>query len=253
MIQVGLLVFPCKLYRVTDDDDYKFRQVHAADGGRIQYTRRCSVCEKPVDWNDLGKGKEAGGQMIVLTDEELDSLPLAGAKVVDVDRFISLAEVPLSGFGKSYFIEPEMAGIRPYTLLRQGLKAAQRVGVAKFAMRTKDSIAIIRPEGQMLVLQQLAWPEQIREPEFRFMREEVKVTEMERQLAGQLIETMSDRWEPGKYTSEYAAAIDRIVQARLAGQEPPPTTPAKQRASEDIGAVLRASVDAAKKRQKAAA
>ena len=252
MLRVGLLVMPCKLYRVTDDDEYTFRQVHKADGGRIQYTRRCTACEQPVAYEDLGKGKEAGGQMIVLTDDELDALPLPGAKVVDIDRFVRIAEVPLSGFGKSYFIEPEAAGIRPYVLLRQQLKTARRVGIARFAMRTKDSVAVIRPEGSMLILQQLAWPEQIREPDFRFMREEVKVTDVERRLAAQLIDTMSDTWEPAKYTSEYAAAIDQIVKARLEGNPPPEPPPAKQAAVEDIGAVLLASVEAAKKKGKAA-
>jgi len=245
-LAVGLLVTPVKLYRITGDDEYAFRQVHKKDGGRIQFRRYCSLDGEEVPYADIGKGKEVGDQMFVLTDEELESLPLPGAKVIAIELFVHAGEIDLSGLGKAYYIEPDPVGLKAYTLLRQQIKASGKVGIARFAMRSKDCLVVIRAHRKMLILQQLAWPADIREPAFKFLREEVAVTDKERLLAAQLIDTLSGPWDPGAYTSKYGEAVEKLIQAKLAGSPPPEPTPAQAAAVADIGEVLKASIEAAK-------
>ena len=253
MVEIGLLVFPAQLHRATDDEEYAFRQVHIADGGGIQYTRKCSVCGEEVAWEEIGKGKEAGDRMIVLDDDDLATLPVS-EKVVKVEGFIDGSQVDLSGFGKAYNVVPDKAGLHAYTLLRQEIKASGKVGLAKFAMRgSKDSLAIIRAQGKMLVLQVISWPESIREPDFKFLREEVAVTGKERKLARQLIEAMVMPWKPEEHKSVFGEAVTKLVEAKLAGAPPvAQPSPAKQAAQADIGAVLEASIKAEKERRKVA-
>lgn len=250
MLQVGLLAIPVKLYRATEDNEYALNQIHRQDGGKIRYVRECADCGKTVPYEDVGKGKLVGGQMITLTDEDLDSLPVPGARVIDVGCFISINEVDLTAFGNAYFIEPEEATVRIYALLRQQIKASGRVGVAVFAMRTKDSLAIVRARDKMLILQRIAWPAEVRVPAFSFLDQEVTVTETERNLASQLIDTMTRPWQPENYRSAYGDAMSALIKAKLEGTPTPePPSPARQAATQDIGAVLQASIDAAKEKR----
>lgn len=250
----GLLVFPCKLYRATSADEYTFRQVHIEDGGRIRFERKCSVCNHEIPFEEIGKGKEIGDQMIVLTGDDLESLPSFPKEVV-IDQFIRTGEVDLAAFGKAYHIAPDKAGARIYTLLRQEMKARQVAGVATFAMKEegRDSLAILYPHGKFLILQQIAWPESIREPDFPSLRGDIPTTAAERELAGVLIETMTRPWKPGEHHSGFAEAVEKLIEAKLAGAPPPePPTPAQAEAQADIGEVLRRAIDAAKQKQEAA-
>lgn len=253
MLEVGLLAIPVKLYRATEDNEYALNQIHKKDGGRIKYVRECAFCEQPVAYEDVGKGKEIGGQMIQLTDADLEKLPLPGAKAVRIDRFIHVDEVDLTAFGDAYYIEPEDISVRIYALLRQQIKASGRVGVATFAMRSKDTLAVIRARGKMLILQRMAWPAEVREPAFKFLAQEVQISDVERELARQLIETMAGPWEPDKYRSQYGDALNALIQSKIEGTPPPEPPPAaKQAAVQDIGAVLTASIQAEKEKKEAA-
>jgi DNA end-binding protein Ku len=244
----GLLVVPVKLYRATDDNEYSFRTIHKEDGGPLNFRRICSVCGEEVAYADAGRGKEVGGQMLVLTDDDLDSLPLPGAKVINMDLFIGIDQLDLTGFGNAYYVEPDDSAVKVYTLLRQAMKTSGKVAVARFAMRVKDSLAIVRPHGKMLILQLIAWPSAVREPAFKFVREEVTVTDQERGLAAQLIDTMSGPWEPSEYHSKYDAAVKALLQSKQDGAPPPPEpTPQQAAAVTDIGEVLRASIEQVKK------
>jgi DNA end-binding protein Ku len=253
MLQVGpLLTLPVALHKATSEDEYAFNQVHTADTGRIRYQRHCEICGLEVPWDDVGKGKEIGGQMVVLTDKELESLPVAAEKVIQIDRFVPFEAFDPTALGTSYNVVPDNAALRVYHLIRQQLKARRRVGVGTFILKagSRDSLAILRGYDQMLVLQRVAWPEDIRVPDFRFLREDIQLTEPERDLAGQLVDAMSGPWQPGNYHSAYNAAVDALIKARLEGMPPPEPPPAAQAAAmQDIGAVLAASIAQMKEQQ----
>lgn len=252
-LKVGLLVFPVKLYRVTEDNEYELHQIHKKDSARVQYRRFCTLDGEEVPYDELGKGKEVGDLMLPMTDEDMAKLSAFAGRVVDVSEFIQLAEVDFTAFGDAYYIEPDgPATVHVYTLLRQQIKASGRVGVATFSMRSKDSLAVIHARGKMLILQRMAWPSEVREPAFKFLAEEVVITDMERDLARQLVDTMSGPWQPEKHRSRYGEAFTALIQAKLEGTPPPEPPPAaKQEAIKDIGAVLTAAIQAEKEKKEA--
>ena len=252
-LKCGLLVMTVKLYKATEVNDYDLHQIHKADGGRLKYRRFCELDGMEIPYEDVGKGKEIGDRMIQLTEEDLDKLTGFATKVVDIALFIHAGEVDVTGFGDAYYIEPDKVGLHAYTLLRQQIKASGRVGVATFAMREKsrDSLAIVRAYKDVLILQRMAWPEEIREPAFPVLDQDVTVTDSERELARQLIDALSAPWRPEEHRSRYGEAFKELIKAKIEGSPPPePPTPAQQAAVQDIGEVLKASVAAAKKEKK---
>lgn len=250
-LQINLLTMPVALHRATDDEDIKFNQVHDLDAGLIRFDRVCTTCGKVVEWDSITKGRKVGEQMIMLTDDDLASLQTAGVmpKVIAIDRFIPQGAIDPTALGTSYNIVPEKAGLHAYQLIRTQLKAKRRVGVGKFVMRagSRDSLVILRPYDKLLVLQRFAWPDDIRVPDFKFLSEETRFTAAESELAGQLIDLMSGKWDPGQYRSGYREAVEELLAAKLAGVQLPERPAAKQAAMADVGAVLRASIDAKKK------
>lgn len=247
---MGLLVIPVKLYKATEENEYALNLVHKEDGGKIQFRRFCELDGKEVPFENIGRGKKVGDLMLQMTDAELEKLAMFTDKVVEVTQFISASEVDLTAFGDAYYIEPEGVSVRIYALLRQQIKASGKVGVGTFAMRTgsKDSLCIIRAHRKMLILQRVAWPEEVREPVFGFLDTDVVITDMERELATQLIDTMTAPWKPEEHQSRYGLAFRAIIKAKLEGTPPPEPPPAAQMsAMQDIGAVLTAAIEEQKK------
>ena len=129
-VSFGLVTIPVKLYGATEEKDITFRQVHAADGGRIRYRRVCDVCGEEVPYEDIAKGYDAGdGRMVTLEASDFDDLPLPSAKAIEIVQFVDPEEIDPTYFAKSYFLEAEGPGVKPYVLLREALeKAIQALG-----------------------------------------------------------------------------------------------------------------------------
>lgn len=260
-ISFGMVVIPVKLYAATEQRDVSFRQVHRADGGRIQYRRVCTVDGEEVSYSDIGKGYElATGDVVVLTDDDLKELPLATAKRIDVIHFAPSGQLDPILSAKSYYLEPEPAGVRAYVLFRDALDRSGRVAVAKVAIRQREALAALRVREGVLVLETLLWPDEIRTPDFKFLDEHIDVRAQELKMAASLIDTMTEDFEPDAYTDTYREALEALVQAKIEGHEvvrPPEGPGAEDRSSggpADLTETLRASVEAAKaKRPKSAA
>ncbi|HEX2804792.1 MAG TPA: Ku protein, partial [Kineosporiaceae bacterium] len=122
-ISFGLVTIPVKLYSATEEKDVSFHQVHREDGGRIRYRRVCSVDGEEVSYVDIAKGYELStGETVVLTDDDFADLPLKTSKTIDVLQFVPLEQVDPIYFNRSYYLEPDRAGTKPYVLLRDALQ-----------------------------------------------------------------------------------------------------------------------------------
>ena len=134
-VSFGLVSVPVKLYAATENHDISFRQVHAKDGGRIKYQRVCSVDGEEVAYADIAKGYETeDGDMVVLTDEDFADLPSTSSKEIGVTKFVPADQIDPMLFEKSYYLEPEKTGAKPYALLRQALQDADRMAVVTVAL-----------------------------------------------------------------------------------------------------------------------
>ncbi|HEX2263078.1 MAG TPA: Ku protein [Pseudonocardiaceae bacterium] len=244
----GMVSIPVRLYSATEDRDVSFHQVHAEDAARVRYRRVCESCGEEVAYADLAKGYELpSGETVVLTDEDFANLPLPSAKTVELQAFVPAEQVDPLALARGYYLEPEAAGRKPYELLRAALQRTGRVGLAKIAVRTKESLAVLRPRDDVLTLQTMMWPDEVREAQFDVLDRAVTVSDAEQAMADTLIEAMSTDFEPGAYHDDYREALLAIVEAKSNGHDvAPPSTPAEPVPSVDLITALQASVEAAK-------
>jgi DNA end-binding protein Ku len=251
-ISFGMVVIPVKLFAATEQRDVAFRQVHREDGGRIQFRRICSVDGEEVPYSDVAKGYElATGDVVVLTDDDLSQLPLATAKRIDVLHFTPAGQLDPILANKAYYLEPEPAGVRAYVLFRDALERSGRVAVAKVAIRQREALAALRVRDDMLVLETLLWPDEVRVPDFKFLDENVEIRSQELKMAASLIDTMTEDFDPSLYKDTYREALEALVQAKIEGNEvvrpAGPAVPAGTTGGPaDLTETLRASVEAAK-------
>ncbi|WP_235736759.1 non-homologous end joining protein Ku [Nocardioides alcanivorans] len=246
-VSFGLVSVPVKLYSATESHDVSFRQVHAADGGRIRYQRVCAIDGEEVPYSDIAKGYETeDGEMVILDDNDLADLPSVSSREISVEKFVPSDQIDPMLFEKSYYLEPEKSGVKPYSLLRQALVDADRMAVVTIAIRQRTSVAVLRVRDDVIVLQTMMWPDEIRTPDFEIDAGEVKESEIK--MARMLVETLAGEFEPEEFHDDYAAAVQELVKTKLEGGEVTRTPTATKSSGEvvDLLAALQKSVNAAK-------
>ena len=249
-ISFGLVTIPVKLYSATEAKDVAFHQVRRSDGSRIRYKRVAQADGEEVAYGDIAKGYElASGETVVLTDEDFQDLPLTTSRAIDVLQFVPLEQVDPIYFEKSYYLEPDKAGSKPYVLLREALEDSGKVAVVKIALRNRESLATLRVRDGVFVLETMLWPDEVRTPDFGFLDEDVEVRPQELAMATSLIETLSGDFDPSQYRDEYREALQAVIEAKVEGREVVQPTEAQPTTGTvvDLMAALRASVEAAKK------
>lgn len=255
-VSFGLVTIPVKLYSATETKDISFRQVHPADGGRIKYKRVCEVCGKEIPYAEIGKGYEtADGRMVILEAEDFNDLPLPTAKQVEILQFIQLDELDPTAYDKAYVLEAEGPGAKPYVLLREALRREDKAALVKVALRSRESVALIRPDGDVLMMHTLLWPDELRDVGFAAPPADVAASDAEVAMASTFIDQLSAPYDPEALTDSYREALEQVVAAKL-GDAPAPVAVEEAGSSGDVVdlvAALRASVEAAKKRREEAA
>jgi DNA end-binding protein Ku len=249
-VSFGLVAIAVKLYSATEEKDIRFHQVHAEDGGRISYQRVCKTCGEQVSFDQIAKGYDAGGgEMVVLTDDDLSDLPLATSHSIEVLEFVPADQIDPILYSKSYYLEPDgAAGVKPYLLLRDSLEQAGRVGVVKVALRQREQLATMRVRDNVLVLNTMLWPDEVRKAEFDFLDKDVTLRKQELQMAGSLIESMAGEFRPEEFTDHYREALQQVIDAKIDGKElvAAPEPEAESGEVIDLMAALKASVERAR-------
>jgi DNA end-binding protein Ku len=253
-ISFGLVTIPVKLFSATEEKDISFRQVHPEDGGRIKYRRVCEKCEQEIPYGEIAKGYELpDGRMVILEKEDFDNLPLATTKAVEVVQFVAEEDVDPTYFDKTYFLQADGPGTKPYVLLRDALLNTGRSAVVKVALRSRESLALIRPKDGVLLMHTMLWPDELRDGSFATPPETVSVSKAEVTMAQSFIEALAGDFNPEEFTDAYREALEAVVHSKADGIPMAEQPEAPQEAEVvDLVAALRASVEAAKKRRAAA-
>jgi DNA end-binding protein Ku len=219
-ISFGLVMIPVKLYAATEQRDVTFRQVHRVDGGRIKFRRICTVDGEEVPFADVAKGYELpDGEIVVITDEDLAELPLPTAHSIEVVNFTPADQLDPMLYARSYYTEPEPAGLRAYALLRDALERSGKIAIARVALRQRETLAALRSRDGLLVLSTLLWPDEVRTADFDFLDQDVEVRSQELKMASSLISSMTVDFDPSEYTDGYREALEELVAAKMQGQE----------------------------------
>jgi DNA end-binding protein Ku len=249
-VSFGLVSVPVKLYAATESHDVQFRQVHAKDGGRIKYQRVCSIDGEEVAYADIAKGYETDdGQMVILDDDDLAELPSSSSREISVEKFVPSEQIDPILFEKSYYLEPDKAAAKPYALLREALKEADRMAVVTVALRNRTTTAVLRVRDDVIVMQTMMWPDEVRKPDFGTLdATEDAAKPQELQMARLLVDTLAGDYDASEFEDDYRGAVEALVQAKLEGGEvkrAPEAEPAKGEVV-DLLAALQRSVDAAR-------
>jgi len=251
-ISFGLVTIPVSVYPATEEKSLRFNQLHDVDLGRIRYKRVCSIDGQEVEYDHIVKGYEVEkDRYVVLTDEDLEAVPVRSSRAIDIQQFVDLSEIDPVLYKKSYYLVPDETGAKAYALLRRALTEENKVGIAKVSFRDKEHLAALRFKGDVFVLETMYWPDEIREASFDTLGRDEDIRPNEVRMAKQLIESLTEPWDPTRYRDEYREALLELVEKKLAGEpiEVPEEAPPARIV--DLMAALKASVEAAKARMPA--
>src|ERR1700745_493692 len=207
-ISFGLVNVPVKVYSATEDHDIKFHQVHAKDNGRIRYQRVCDKDGEVVEYRDIARAFESDdGQMVVITDDDIATLPEERSREIEVLEFVPASEVDPMLYERSYFLEPDSKSSKSYVLLAKTLAETDRVAIVHFTLRNKTRLAALRVKDfgkrDVMVIHTLLWPDEVRDPHFRGLDKEIDIKPAELKMAGQVVESMGADFKPHPHHRHY--------------------------------------------------
>ncbi|MFF0783158.1 Ku protein [Streptomyces sp. NPDC003720] len=247
-ISFGLVSIPIKLVNATESHSISFRQIHTEDSGRIRYRKVCELEDREVDQAEIGKAYEdADGTIIPISDEDLSHLPIPTAKTIEIVAFVPADRIDPLQMDTAYYLAASGApAAKPYTLLREALKRSDKVAVAKYALRGRERLGMLRVVGDAVVMHGLLWPDEVRAPEGVAPDGDVTVRDKELDLADALMDTLGEV-DLEELHDEYREALEEVIAAKAAGEAPPEAPePAEGGKVLDLMAALENSVRAAR-------
>jgi DNA end-binding protein Ku len=255
-ISFGLVTVPVKVFTAVSSKTVRFNQLHGADGGRVEQRRVCSKDGEEVPFHDIVKGYEiAPDRYVVVEPEELAALEPGRDRTIEIEGFVSLAEIDPIFYDHPYYLAPAEGGVKPYRLLVEAMRETQRVGIARFVLRSKEQVVALRPLGEVLAMSTMVYADEIVDPtQLDGVAAEVETTERELAIAKQLIETLSEPFEPGRYHDRYREAVLALIERKAAGEELTiaPQEEAPKPTGADLIGALQASIEEVRKRTGAA-
>lgn len=248
-ISFGLVNVPVAAYTASEDKSVRFHRYHAEDGGRIRQKRVCEIDGEPLATEDIARGYELpGGDTVVMTDADFEGLPVPTLKAITVEAFVPAEQIDPIMYSGSYYLVPDKSGARAYALLRDAVSKADMIAIVKIAIRDRERLAAIRVREDVMVLETMYWPDEIRDP---VEVPEPGAKDAELKAAQALIDQMASDFDPEQYPDRYRQALLAAIEAKAEGGEvvTPPATPEPETAGKvvDLMAALKASVEQAKK------
>lgn len=231
-ISFGLVSIPVRLYTATASAGVSFNLLHARCGSRIRQQTFCPTCNTVVERGDLVKGYEfARDQYVRVTDQELKALEGEASRVIDITEFVPLPRVDPIYYERTYYLGPDKGGEKAYRLLAEAMAQAERAALARFVMRGKESLVLIRAARQGLLLHTMYFADEVRDFGEIDKGAGVKVREGELDLARQLIDGLShDEFRPERYQDEYRQRVLALINQKVEGREVTVAAPAPPRA-----------------------
>jgi DNA end-binding protein Ku len=254
VLSFGLVSIPVKVYPAVEEKEISFRLLHRDCHTPIVYARRCPSCGKDLDPEEIVRGYEyARGQFVVLTQEELDSLPLPTTKTIEISDFVRLEEIDPIYFSRPYYLAPQEAGKKAFALLHRAMADAGKAALAKVALRQRESLVCVRVYGKGFLLETMLYADEIRRleflPELDYPQE---LDPRELAMAGKLVDTLSAPFDPTRYRDDYRNALEELISNKITGREvvaapaPPPEKVV------DLMEALKASIERAEKERRPA-
>jgi DNA end-binding protein Ku len=215
-ISFGLVNIPIALYPATRREEFKFRLLRKSDLSPVSYKRVAEKDGKEVPWDQIVKGYEyEKGKYVVLKDEDFERVDLEATQTVDIQDFVDQEEIDPIFFYKPYYLEPLKGGDKAYALLRDALKDSNKVGIAKVVIKTRQYLAGVKPEDGVLVLELMHFADELADPGKLHVPKKTEVGKREMNMAKSLIDSMSSKWNPEKYSDDYREALMEVIEEKV--------------------------------------
>jgi DNA end-binding protein Ku len=255
-LSFGLIYIPVKLYDATKSHSIDFDLLRRKDNCRIRYARVCKDTGEEVPYNDIVRGYEyQKGNYVVLEDKDFKEANVRKTQTIDIVAFVNTTDIDQKFLEKPYYLEPVREAKKAYILLREALIKSGKAGVARYVMRTREHLALIKTQENVIILNQMRFADEIRPFNELDLPQKgaEKVSERELEMAVKLIEQLSEEWKPEQYKDTYFEDLRNIIQQKVEGKAPAPAKaePVPSGVT-DLFARLSESLELAKSRNKAA-
>lgn len=247
-ISFGLVNIPITLYPATRREELRFHFLRKGDLSPINNKRVAEADGKEVAWEDIVRGYQyEKGKFIVLNDDDFSRVDVEATQTVDIQEFVEVEEINPMFFSKPYYMEPAKGGDKAYALLREVLRGTKRVGIAKVVIKTREHLAAVKAQGDALVLELMHFSEEIIGSDELHVPGETKIAKKEADMAKQLVESMTGKWEPAKYKDDYKEALMDVIEEKVAAGGKDVAKPKKSKGVKatnviDLVAVLQKSI-----------
>jgi DNA end-binding protein Ku len=216
------VAIPVRLYAATERKNIKFNLIHAEDKSPIKYLKWCPACEQEVTQRDLVRAFEyRKGEYVVLSEEEMESIPGPKAHVIEILDFVALTQVDPVYFDKTFFLEPREGAEKAYALLREAMESEKRVALCKVAIRAKETLGLVRAfKEKFIILETMFWADEVRKgEELVIPPPDISLDKREREMARTLIQSLSTDFRPEIYENRQREALAKLIEQKIEGQE----------------------------------
>ena len=227
LVSFGMVAIPVKLYTATESKDIAFVTLHRSCNTRLRHRRFCPSHEMEVEPSEVARAYEFAKEQYVLMEEgDFDNLPVPSAHTIEITQFCDLSSIDPISFERTYVLEPDAMGIKPFYLMKQALESANRVALAKVSLRQKEHICCLRPFEHGLTMHTMFYPDEIRgNNELELPEERTSITEQEMAMATMLIDQLTAPYDAVGYQDEYRLQLERVSRASWAPRCPSPPRP----------------------------
>ena len=237
------------MYSAIDENDLHFNYIHEKDGSRIGYEKICKAEGKPVPDSEIVKAFEYDkGEYVYMSEEDFDAAEVHNFKTIEIRDFVPYEDIDPIYFERTYYLGPQDGAEKVYALLVAAMERSGLAAIAKYVMRDKQHLGCLRIRNGVITLEKMYFADEIR-PLDEIAPEDVEVDERELEVAGQLVDSFSGRFEPEKYDDTYRDALCEIIRAKRAGKETHAPKPKEPEPTPDLMAALRASLEASQRRR----
>lgn len=253
-LSFGLVNIPVKLVTAVSQKEVRFNQIHEKDGGRVEMKRFCSAGDHEVPYEEIVKGYKIGGdEYVTITKDELEQLSPGKSETIDIVDFVDMLEVDPIYFEKSYYLIPDKGGQKAYRLMYDAMRKSGRVAIARFVMRSREHLVVIRTVGKAIGLTTLNYHDEIvDQKELELPTEsnakDAKTPAREIEMAEKLIDALTTTFDPESYTDTYREQVLALIEAKAEGKEIVATPAPKLQKTKDLADALEASLAAVRKR-----
>ncbi|MGN6264686.1 MAG: Ku protein [Ginsengibacter sp.] len=248
-IGFGLVNIPVKIYSATESSNLNLDMLDKKDHSRIKYQRVNENTGKEVEWGNIVKGYKIANDYVILDEKDFEAASAEKTKTINITDFVKESEISSLYYETPYYLEPDKSGTRAYTLLLEALQKTKKVGVATFVMRNKESLAILRPEKNVIVLNKIRFEQEIRSTDELTLPKNTEVKPAELKMAITLIDQLTDKFDISKYKDNYNDELLKIIEAKSKGKKiKAPEMKVVHSKTKDLMDQLKASLDVKRKK-----